>query len=140
MPKRTLALAAGLWLVLAATVALAADPARDYGGPLTVGPNFQKGGQHGPPVYGTKPSKERTAPKVAKPKAPAAKVVRTEKPVRKAKPSSTAKKEDKENTTTSGTPTDDAEVSGANETAATTPIECKKFDATSGQTITVPCE
>ena len=39
-------------LVPAAASAQVSYESRGYGGPLGVGPNFQQGGQWGPPVYG----------------------------------------------------------------------------------------
>lgn len=40
---------------------------RGYGGPLYVGPNFQAGGQHSPPVYDSKPTtRERDRKRVNK--------------------------------------------------------------------------
>ena len=59
-----IALATSFCLALAAGPALAQNPSyegRGYGGPLYVGPNFEQGGQHAPPVYGTKPAKKRAA-------------------------------------------------------------------------------
>ena len=55
MSKRTFALI-GLFVALTTAAALAQEQptyeGRGYGGPLGVGPNFQHGGQWGPPVYG----------------------------------------------------------------------------------------
>ena len=46
----------GLFVALTTTAALAQEEptyeGRGYGGPLGVGPNFQQGGQWGPPIYG----------------------------------------------------------------------------------------
>ena len=46
----------GLFVALTAAAALAQEEptyeGRGYGGPLGVGPNFQQGGQWGPPIYG----------------------------------------------------------------------------------------
>jgi hypothetical protein len=77
MAKIALTLAAASFAAMTITAA-AQGPSyesRGYGGPLGVGPNFQAGGQHSPPVYGgsssskkhrkkptyqaTKPQKER---------------------------------------------------------------------------------
>jgi hypothetical protein len=60
MAKLRLAIAAA---VLAAMSVLAAAQgpsyeSRGYGGPLYVGPNFQHGGQHSPPVYNSKSSRK----------------------------------------------------------------------------------
>jgi type IV secretory pathway VirB10-like protein len=55
MSKRIFALV-GLFVTLTTTTAVAQEQptyeGRGYGGPLGVGPNFQQGGQWGPPVYG----------------------------------------------------------------------------------------
>ena len=60
MSKRTFALI-GLFVALTTAAALAQEQptyeGRGYGGPLGVGPNFQQGGQWGPPVYGQGQSK-----------------------------------------------------------------------------------
>ena len=60
MSKRTFALM-GLFVALTTAAALAQEQptyeGRGYGGPLGVGPNFQHGGQWGPPVYGQGQSK-----------------------------------------------------------------------------------
>ena len=40
-------------LVPAAASAQVSYESRGYGGPLGIGPNFQQGGQHAPPVYGS---------------------------------------------------------------------------------------
>jgi hypothetical protein len=40
-------------LVPAAASAQTSYESRGYGGPLGIGPNFQQGGQHAPPVYGS---------------------------------------------------------------------------------------
>ena len=51
----------GLFVALTSAAALAQEQptyeGRGYGGPLGVGPNFQQGGQWGPPVYGQGQSK-----------------------------------------------------------------------------------
>ena len=53
--KSTFALI-GLFVALTTGAALAQEEptyeGRGYGGPLGVGPNFQQGGQWGPPIYG----------------------------------------------------------------------------------------
>ena len=55
MSKRTFALI-GLFVALTTAAAVAQEQptyeGRGYGGPLGVGPNFQQGGQWGPPIYG----------------------------------------------------------------------------------------
>jgi hypothetical protein len=60
MSRRIFALI-GLFVVLTTAAALAQEQptyeGRGYGGPLGVGPNFQQGGQWGPPVYGQGQSK-----------------------------------------------------------------------------------
>jgi hypothetical protein len=50
------ALATGIVLGLTSLTASAGElsyESRGYGGPLYIGPNFQQGGQHAPPVYGS---------------------------------------------------------------------------------------
>jgi hypothetical protein len=136
------ALAAGLIVTVSAFPASAGGPSyegRGYGGPLYVGPNFEQGGQHAPPVYGNKPaaSKERAVKKrvheVTKTReAPAAKEADTEKD-----------SSDKAATAGTGGPVAaSVEDTGGKATAAApaAPATCKHFDATSGQTITVPCK
>ena len=44
--------AAALALMSASASAQVSYESRGYGGPLGIGPNFQQGGQHSPPVYG----------------------------------------------------------------------------------------
>ncbi len=60
MCRRIFALT-GLFVALTTAAALAQEQptyeGRGYGGPLGVGPNFQQGGQWGPPVYGQGQSK-----------------------------------------------------------------------------------
>jgi hypothetical protein len=60
MSRRIFALT-GLFVALTTAAALAQEQptyeGRGYGGPLGVGPNFQQGGQWGPPVYGQGQSK-----------------------------------------------------------------------------------
>lgn len=143
--RKNAALAAGLALALASTPAWtqgSSSEGRGYGGALNVGPNFKQGGQNSPPVYGPKTSKERTTPKrnISKGKAPAAKEAHTEK----------GSSEKESSTVSSGpvpTTSVDAEASPKADTepsttaeAPATPTTCKRFDATSGRTITVPCE
>ena len=53
------ALAIGLILGLTSLTASAGElsyESRGYGGPLYIGPNFQAGGQHSPPTYGSESS------------------------------------------------------------------------------------
>jgi hypothetical protein len=136
--RKTFTLAAGLGLALAAAPAWAQGPSyekRGYGGPLYVGPNFEQGGQHTPPVYGTKPAKKQAPAKrarnVEKSKPTAAKEANTEK-ASTGVPSAT---------TAAESPATEKETeASATAEAPATPTTCKRFDATSGQTITVPCE
>lgn len=159
------ALAAGLVLALSAAPATAQGPSyekRGYGGPLYVGPNFEKGGQHAPPDYGSsKPVKQRATSKPAKTvrsasKGKAAKEPATEKSSTDATSSPAASGGDaKGSAVTSGpVPANDVDssavpqadtdtgVAATSTTAAapTGPTTCKRFDAMSGQTITVPCD
>lgn len=140
------ALATSFYLTLAAGPALAQNPSyegRGYGGPLYVGPNFEQGGQHAPPVYGTKPAKKRAAikppretPKAAR-KAPAKKDMT---------PDTTEQKPDQASSSVapSADPTDSntgtTETPPSTGTATSTATTCKRFDSTAGQTITVPCQ
>lgn len=64
MFRTNFALAVGLCLALSTASASAGElsyESRGYGGPLYVGPNFQQGGQHSPPVYGPKSSSQERA-------------------------------------------------------------------------------
>lgn len=141
--RTVLALAAGLWAVLATAPALAQGPSyekRGYGGPLYVGPNFEKGGQHAPPDYSVKPLKKRVKPAQTVSKGKAAKEV-TEKDTTAAKPSSAnpgANTDGAASTPAGESPAKDGSEPSA--TAAVPSTSCKRFDPTSGQTITVPCE
>lgn len=135
------------YLVLAAVPAVAQNPSyegRGYGGPLQVGPNFEQGGQHTPPVYGQKPPKkpgdrkaapEKRAKEVTKiHKAPVEKETSTpQEPAASEKASSTVEPSTDTTPTSEGVGTSSA---GSPSTAAT----CKKFDPTAGQTIPVPCD
>lgn len=137
--RTDIALAAGMCLVLAAGPAVAQNPTyegRGYGGPLYVGPNFEQGGQHRPPVYGKKPIKksvtvtrERVAPPKVQKVAPEKEDATEKAPEPAEKPATSAVAEKPVET----------EATKA-ETAATTPATCKRFDPTAGQTITVPCQ
>jgi hypothetical protein len=120
---------------------------RGYGGPLYVGPNFQQGGQHAPPVYGQGRTKTERA---------------SDRPERSAKtrkgaPSREAKSEKSTPAAKTAAKTDnaaDAENStiaaahvGHTDTAASTldgappaPVTCKRYVAAVGQTVTVPCD
>ena len=64
MSKRIFALV-GLFITLTTGAALAQEEptykGRGYGGPLGVGPNFQRGGQWGPPIYGAGREHDSTA-------------------------------------------------------------------------------
>jgi hypothetical protein len=64
MATARLAIATALFAAMTASASAQAPSyeSRGYGGPLYVGPNFQEGGQHSPPVYGQGSSaKERPA-------------------------------------------------------------------------------
>ena len=163
MMRTSFALTAGVCLALVASLAFVTNPAsaqkaRDYGGPLYVGPNFEQGGQHAPPVYGEKRAKKRVTatppadvPKVRKARAtppkddaaPAAKEKEKEADTDQASTGVTPSTE-----TESGAGTTGDTAAGTNATsdtntttgAATSAVNCKKFDSTAGQTITVPCE
>lgn len=138
-----IALAISFCLALAAGPTLAQNPSyegRGYGGPLYVGPNFEQGGQHTPPVYGTKPAKKRAA---AKPRRETPKAARKAPSKKNAIPASTeqdstgvAPSADTTNNVTSTT----TETPTSNGTTTSTATTCKRFDSTAGQTITVPCQ
>ena len=146
------ALAAGLCLAAMTISASAQGPSyetRGYGGPLYVGPNFQQGGQHAPPVYGQVRSKsERAATRRERNakthKAPSTREAKTEKPSTPKAESAAAsnstsdEKADSENSTiSSATLHSDA---GSNTTDASTPVTCKRYIAAVGQTVSVPCD
>jgi hypothetical protein len=134
--KTNLVLSAGICLAVLAGTACAQKATaegRGYGGPLYVGPNFQQGGQHAPPTYGTKPVKKR-AP-VAKPEREA---VKAHKPPIKKQVEEEADTAKAAPVDTPSTPVQEQGSSTTTETASTT--TCKKFDSTAGQTITVPCQ
>jgi hypothetical protein len=63
MSKAFFAAVAVLLLLMApltTTVCAQSYESRGYGGPLYIGPNFQQGGQHAPPVYNSGPSRSRS--------------------------------------------------------------------------------
>jgi hypothetical protein len=123
-------------LALMASAASAQNESRGYGGPLYVGPNFEKGGQHTTPDYGFKSSKKAVIKReVVKPhkapQRPQKEEVATQKEAEPAveKETTPAKAE---TSSTSSPATETAATSGA--------ATCKKFEPTAGQTITVPCQ
>ena len=134
--RTNVALAAGMCLALTTVSASAQGPSyegRGYGGPLYVGPNFEQGGQHSPPAYGTKPAKKRV---------PAAHAPESTK-IRKAPAEKPAEKEvvtEKPATADTLSSTEKEPATDVTPEAAASSTTCKKYDATSGQTITVPCE
>jgi hypothetical protein len=130
----------GFCLWAAAVPASAQNPSyegRGYGGPLYVGPNFQQGGQHTPPVYGTTKPAKKQAP-AAKPRKETVKVRKP--PVRKERESVAAKTPAPAQDDTSGTVPDNAAENTADTASASSATTCKKFDSTAGQTITIPCQ
>lgn len=155
MRKVNIAIAVALCLGVMPVVASAQGPSyesRGYGGPLYVGPNFQQGGQHAPPVYGQGSSKTQRATTqrsrgVKSRKAPATREVNREKssPAPKPAASDTVKaavtvKAETENSTISSAGLQ-TEASGTGpETETRAPPTCKRFIAAIGQTVTVPCE
>jgi hypothetical protein len=152
MRQVNIALAVALCLPVL-TVAAAAQglsyESRGYGGPLYVGPNFQQGGQHAPPVYGQGASKTERATtrrsRAAKSrKAPATREATTEKssPAPKAAASDTVKaaatdKAETENSTISSA---GLQTDAGTKAEAASPPTCKRFVAAVGQTVTVPCD
>ena len=152
--RTNIALAVGLCLAVTASASAQglSYESRGYGGPLYVGPNFQQGGQHAPPVYGQGPSKSEHATtrrsRAAKSrKAPATREVATEKssPAPKAAASeavqsaATDKKAETENSTISNAALHTDSSSAAAKTDAT-PVTCKRYIAAVGQTVSVPCD
>jgi hypothetical protein len=141
------ALAMGLILGLTSLTASAGElsyESRGYGGPLYIGPNFQQGGQHAPPTYGSesgsssyrsyhREEREERAPRhVAKKKSPSHETVTEKAPVEKSTPAESkpatkaAEKTDTDKTTpktadaenssiTTAARTDTAEVVGTTE-------------------------
>jgi hypothetical protein len=184
VPRIIVALAAGVFLALAAVPASAGElsyESRGYGGPLYIGPNFQGGGQHSTPMYGAKPSMERPAAKRARSlvkrhqapperetstaketetakETPASTEASTEKPAESESTKATDSKSTKESTpatpassTEKAVASDSTASASASEPAAsnakkdepaesTGPVGCKRYDATAGLTITVPCK
>lgn len=118
-------------------------PDRGYGGPATVGPNFSTGKQSAPPDYGNKakpkPYSKPPVKKVAKPSRPEAKVAR--KP--SAKPDPVAESEPATATTdaqtTAAKPATETPAAEDSAIPATKPQTCRRFDATTGTTLEVPC-
>jgi hypothetical protein len=125
------ALMALVWIACASLTASAGG--RDYGGTLNVGPNFKQGGQYEPPSYGSKTKRSHKKHKRAKKHKYDAPKKHTVK--KRHKPAS-KKKVDEE--TSSGEKTAAADENSKEEAVAEE--TCKRFDATTGQTITVPCE
>lgn len=146
MSRIPLALAACLILALAPLPVWAGDSeSRGYGGPLSVGPNFETGEQHDTPTYDKKstakhPTKKRGSTVAKRKKAPAAKDADTEESTEAAKAPSSETVEDAGTSTESAT-SEPAGATSPTETAAgTSPPPCKKYVPTLGTTITVPCE
>jgi hypothetical protein len=153
-----IAITAGVCFVIMTAAASAGDlsyESRGYGGPLYVGPNFQQGGQHSPPVYGPKSSSERTAPvrreRVTKTrKAPKTQDAETEKStpaVKSTAESQSAPSEKKapaqsENSTisTAALPSDSKPSDAGVKATAAAPTTCKRFIAEVGKTVDVPCD
>ncbi len=134
----------GLILGLTSLTASAGElsyESRGYGGPLYIGPNFEQGGQHAPPTYGSQSGsssgrsnyreerEERATRHVAKKKSPSHETVTEKAPVEKSTPAeskpvtkaaektdtdkATPKTADAENSSiTTAARTDTAEVAG----------------------------
>jgi hypothetical protein len=147
------ALTVALSVAVAAISASAQGPSyesRGYGGPLYVGPNFQEGGQHAPPVYGQgRSTSERAAPRresgAKVRKAPSTREVKTEKPSPPKAESADAtksadnKKADSENSTISSASLH-SDAGSDVKAEASTPVTCKRYIAAVGQTVSVPCD
>ena len=159
MIKTTHMLAAGFFFAAATLAASAGElsyESRGYGGPLYIGPNFQEGGQHAPPVYDSKPShSERSSVRhervheTSKPRK--AKETREAKektaPAEKAAAADEAapsekKKAESENSTISSAAlhADTADAGVKSKPADAGPITCKRYIAAVGQTVTVACD
>jgi hypothetical protein len=143
---------------------------RGYGGPLYVGPNFQGGGQHSPPIYGGSSSskkhyKKKRVHQATKPRKEQAKETDTAKSAPKTSPASTEvetenssisqaggnpqKTGDEKSVDTAGTGivTENSTISRASLETVTTSepkakqnVGCKKYFPTAGMTLTVPCD
>jgi outer membrane biosynthesis protein TonB len=135
-------------LTLTAPPAFAQAEDRGYGGPATVGPNFSTGKQSAPPDFGSGTPKKKPAykkPSAAKMQAPpkaksAAKptkpkpVAKTVKKPSESKPVAETAKADKP-----AEPEPKADAKPSAETTAAKPETCRRFDATTGTTLEVPC-
>jgi hypothetical protein len=145
------ALAAALCLATATMPTSAQGPSyesRGYGGPLYVGPNFQQGGQHAPPVYGQgRSTSERAATRRERNakthKAPSTREAEKPSPSKAesadAAKSASDKKADSENSTISSA-TLHSDAGGSARTDTSAPVTCKRYIAAVGQTISVPCD
>lgn len=149
--RMNVALAAGLCLMMTAAAAHAQSHPenRGYGGPMYVGPNFEQGGQHAPPVYGKGSSYGKKAVIERAPvKRPPPDVARSAKapPAREAEvpaPKETATDPGGTTTIVAAPATEDGTGAGAGTAAADTGSAaktCKKFEPTVGRTIDAPCE
>ena len=144
-------LAAGLCLAAMTISASAQGPSyesRGYGGPLYVGPNFQQGGQHAPPVYGQgRSTSERAATRRERNakthKAPSRREAEKPSPSKAesadAAKSASDKKADSENSTISSAILH-SDAGSSTKTDASTPVTCKRYIAAVGQTVSVPCD
>ena len=120
---------------------------RGYGGPLYVGPNFQQGGQHAPPVYGQGRKKTERATERPQRSAKARKAAPTrEAKTEKSSPAlKTAAKSDNgadaENSTIAAARIGEADTaSSTSDIPPAAPVTCKRYVAAVGQTVTVPCD
>jgi hypothetical protein len=146
MLKVVFAIGAG-WLAVLTGVALAGPSyeSRGYGGPLYVGPDFQKGGQHETPTYGKRTYKKKKTYKktrsyqAKKPsKAKAAKKSGSDTTT-----AATASVEDptNENSCISGvTAAPSGTAAQVQKANASTPVDCKKYFPAAGITATVECD
>jgi hypothetical protein len=126
-----------------ASNARAQAPDRGYGGPETVGPNFSTGKQSAPPDYGNGPPNQKSysqpapAKKAAKPSKPEVKAARKPepKPATNSEPASTTT----DAKDTAAEPAAATPPASGNDTPAAQPQTCRRFDATTGTTLEVPC-
>jgi len=146
--RRIIALAASVataWTFCSDAVEAQSYKERGYGGPLYVGPNFEQGGQHTTPDFGSK-SNKKAATSPALPKRVPRDSAKAKKPPTAPSIEAAETPAPRDTTTQIAAPASpDADVvSGTGTTTAGVDAgaapACKRFDSTTGQTFTVPCE
>jgi hypothetical protein len=148
MLKVVFAIGAG-WLAVLTGVALAGPSyeSRGYGGPLYVGPDFHKGGQHETPTYGKRTYKKKKTYKktrsyqAKKPsKAKAAKKV-GDTGATAATAASVTDDPTNQNSSIAGVTAATTATAGEVQKAkASGPVDCKKYFPAAGITATVDCD